>query len=76
MRWVEDLAEGFSAAVRELGALDCAIAGGDLGRGSELSITAALTGALATGKAILRSGAKPGDIMAVNGVLGQSPRPD
>ncbi|MFJ6417051.1 thiamine-phosphate kinase [Paeniglutamicibacter sp. NPDC091659] len=70
VKWVEDLAEGFSAAVRELGALDCSIAGGDLGRGSEVSITAAVTGALATGKPILRSGAKPGDIVAVNGVLG------
>lgn len=68
--WVEDLAEGFSAAVRELGALECSIAGGDLGRGSEVSVTAAVTGALATGKPILRSGARPGDIVAVSGVLG------
>lgn len=70
VRWVEELAEGFSAAVRGLGALECAIAGGDLGRGSELSITAALTGALSTSKPILRSGAKTGDIVAVNGVMG------
>ena len=70
VRWVEDLAEGFSAAVRDLGAADCAIAGGDLGRGSELSITAALTGALSTQRAVLRSNAKPGDVVAVNGVLG------
>ncbi|MFF5790443.1 thiamine-phosphate kinase [Paeniglutamicibacter sp. NPDC012692] len=68
--WVEELAEGFSAAVRELGASNCSIAGGDLGRGSEVSVTAAVTGALATGKPILRSGAKPGDVVAVNGVLG------
>lgn len=68
--WVEDLAEGFSAAMRELGANRCAIAGGDLGRGSELSITAAVTGALAAEKPVLRSGAVPGDIVAVNGVLG------
>ena len=68
--WVEDLAEGFSSAIRELGATRCAIAGGDLGRGSELSITAAVTGTLATENPVLRSGAKPGDIVAVNGVLG------
>lgn len=68
--WVEDLAEGFSAAVRELGATHCAIAGGDLGRGSELSITAALTGALSVDKPVLRSGARPGDVLAVHGVLG------
>ena len=68
--WVEDLAEGFSVAMRELGATGCAIAGGDLGRGSELSITAAVTGTLAMENPVLRSGAKPGDIVAVNGVLG------
>ncbi|PQZ92239.1 thiamine-phosphate kinase [Arthrobacter sp. MYb227] len=70
VHWVEDLAEGFSAAMRELGASHCAIAGGDLGRGSELSITAALTGALVTESPVLRSGAQPGDILAVHGVLG------
>ncbi len=68
--WVEDLAEGFSAAVRDLGASHCAIAGGDLGRGNELSITAAVTGTLAAKHPVLRSGAKPGDVVAVNGVLG------
>ncbi|GAA5226924.1 thiamine-phosphate kinase [Paeniglutamicibacter antarcticus] len=70
--WVEDLAEGFSAAMRELGASYCAIGGGDLGQGSELSITAALTGSLATDRPILRSGAKPGDVVAVCGVLGMA----
>ena len=68
--WVEDLAEGFSAAVRELGAVECSIAGGDLGRGSEVSVTAAVTGALAAGAPVVRSGARPGDTVAVNGVLG------
>ncbi|MFL4474833.1 thiamine-phosphate kinase [Paeniglutamicibacter sp. MACA_103] len=68
--WVEDLAEGFSAAVRELGATSCAIGGGDLGRGSEVSITAAVTGNLATDHPVLRSGAKPGDVVAVCGSLG------
>ncbi|MGL3806066.1 thiamine-phosphate kinase [Paeniglutamicibacter sp. R2-26] len=68
--WVEDLAEGFSAAVRELGAADCSIAGGDLGRGSEVSVTAAVTGALAAERPVVRSGARPGDTVAVNGVLG------
>jgi thiamine-monophosphate kinase len=68
--WVEDLAEGFSAAVRELGATSCAIGGGDLGRGSEVSITAAVTGALVADHPVLRSGAKPGDVVAVCGILG------
>lgn len=67
--WVEGIADGFSAAVRELGADQCALAGGDLSSGSELSITAALTGSI-PGPALLRSGARPGDIVAVSGVLG------
>lgn len=68
--WVEDFADGFSTAVRELGATRCAIGGGDLGRGGELSVTAAVTGDLATQNPVLRSGAEPGDMIAVNGVLG------
>ena len=31
--WVEDLADGLTAGIRELGAADCSVAGGDLGRG-------------------------------------------
>lgn len=68
--WVEDLADGFSAAVRELGATSCAVAGGDLGRGSEVSVTAAVTGSLAADHPVLRSGARPGDVVAVCGPLG------
>ncbi|WP_417235211.1 thiamine-phosphate kinase [Arthrobacter sp.] len=67
--WAEGIAEGFTAAVRELGAQRCGLAGGDLSSGGELSITAALTGSL-SGPAVLRSGARPGDVVAVCGVLG------
>lgn len=67
--WAEGIADGFTAAVHELGASLCALAGGDLSSGGELSITAALTGSL-TGPAVLRSGARPGDVVAVCGVLG------
>lgn len=67
--WAEGIADGFTAAVHELGASHCALAGGDLSSGGELSITAALTGSLA-GPAVLRSGARLGDVVAVCGVLG------
>lgn len=67
--WVEGIADGFSDAVRELGADHCALAGGDLSSGGELSITAALTGMI-PGSELLRSGARPGDIVAVCGVMG------
>ncbi|GER21900.1 thiamine-monophosphate kinase [Zafaria cholistanensis] len=68
--WVESLADGYSAAVRTLGADRCALAGGDLGAGSELAVTAAATGSLEGRAAVVRSGARPGDTLAVCGVLG------
>ncbi|MGJ9402567.1 thiamine-phosphate kinase [Arthrobacter sp. KK5.5] len=68
--WVEGFADGFSAAVAALGAHRCAIVGGDLGRGRELSATAAVTGDLGGHAPVLRSGARPGNVLAVCGRLG------
>jgi len=70
VRWVEDFADGFSAAVHELGAGECVIAGGDLSRGGELSVTTAVTGRIVTTDPVLRSGAQVGDVVAVGGKLG------
>jgi thiamine-monophosphate kinase len=68
--WVEDLAEGLAEAVAALGAANCALAGGDLGSGSELSVTATVLGSLEGRAPVLRSGARPGDVIAVAGSLG------
>lgn len=68
--WVEDFADGFSAAVAGLGATRCSIVGGDLGRGREISATTAVTGDLGGRAPVLRSGARPGDVLAVCGRLG------
>ena len=65
--WVEDFADGLSAAIRELGAPDCAVAGGDLGRGRELAVSVAILGTLDGRSAVLRSGARPGDTLALAG---------
>ncbi len=70
--WVEDLADGLSAAIRELGAVNCSVAGGDLGRGREISVTVAVLGSLDRGHAVLRSGARPGDIVALAGTAGRA----
>lgn len=70
--WVEGLADGLSAALGALGAADCAVAGGDLGRGNQLVVTAAVTGDLQGRKPVLRSGARPGDVLAVCGALGEA----
>jgi len=70
--WVEDFADGLSAGIRELGAAGCAVAGGDLGRGRELSVTAAVLGTLDGHAPVLRSGARPGDILALAGTVGRA----
>ncbi len=70
MEWVEGIAEGFSDALETLGARQCSIAGGDVGRSGEISITAAVTGTLQGADPRVRSGARAGDIIAVLGNLG------
>lgn len=59
------LADGFGAAARELGA---PIVGGDLTRGSELSIGVTVLGSVE--HALVRSGARAGDTVWVTGRLG------
>ena len=70
--WVEGLADGLTAAIRELGAERCSVAGGDLGRGREISVTVAILGTLDGGPAVLRSGARPGDVLALAGTAGHA----
>ena len=65
--WVEGLADGLVDAVRSLGATGCTVAGGDLGRGGELSVTVTVLGSLEGRDPVLRSGARPGDLLAVVG---------
>lgn len=68
--WVESLAEGLSAGIVALGADSCSVVGGDLSGGGEVVVTVAITGSLDGQKPVLRSGAKPGDQIAVCGNLG------
>lgn len=70
--WVESLAEGLSAAIVELGAESCSVVGGDLSAGAEIVVTVAVTGSLEGLDPVLRSGARPGDQIAVCGRLGVS----
>jgi thiamine-monophosphate kinase len=70
--WVEGLADGLGAAIAALGAESCSVAGGDLSGGSEIVVTVAVTGSLEGREPLLRSGARPGDIVAVCGNLGFS----
>lgn len=70
--WVEGLADGLRGALDGLGAGRCGVVGGDLGKGPAVVVTAAVTGDLEGRAPVLRSGARPGDILAVAGVPGRA----
>jgi thiamine-monophosphate kinase len=65
---LDRLYDGLEAAAK---ALDCPIVGGDLTGGPALVVTVAVTGTVEGGAApVLRSGARPGDLLLVTGPLG------
>lgn len=66
---VRGLARGLGACARAHGA---AVAGGNVTRARELSLTVTALGAVPAGRAVLRSGARPGDVVAVTGTLGDA----
>lgn len=70
--WVEDLARGLNTAIKDLGAVDCSVAGGDLSGGSEIVVTVTVLGHLAGRDPVLRSAAQPGDVVALAGTGGRA----
>lgn len=62
------IADGFAEAQREYG---CAVAGGNLASGGELSITTTVIGD-APDAPLTRAGARPGDALYVTGTLGSA----
>jgi thiamine-monophosphate kinase len=70
--WVERFADGLTAGIIGLGAADCSVAGGDLGRGREIAVTVAVVGTLDGLPPVLRSGARPGDTIALAGTVGRA----
>ena len=67
---VEELGAGLNAGAREYGAY---VIGGDTGEASDLVISLSVFGMAKKGKLMLRSGAKPGDLLAVTGPFGKPP---
>jgi thiamine-monophosphate kinase len=67
--WVMELFGGMREACEEYALW---LVGGDLSRGREASIAVTVTGEVAPGRAVLRSGARPGDHVVVTGELGGS----
>jgi thiamine-monophosphate kinase len=69
VRWALDFAAGLAAACAGTGA---GVVGGDLSGGDQIVISVTALGDLQGRAPVLRSGAQPGDVVAVAGVLGQS----
>jgi thiamine-monophosphate kinase len=67
--WVMELFGGMREACDEYALW---LVGGDLSGGREMSIAITVTGEVAPGRAVLRSGARVGDLVAVTGALGGS----
>jgi thiamine-monophosphate kinase len=66
---IEEIARGLNSGAREYGAY---VIGGDTGEASDLVISVSLYGTAEKAALMLRSGAKPGDILAVTGFFGKS----
>jgi thiamine-monophosphate kinase len=67
VRWAEDLADGLASEASIAGA---SVVGGDISGSSTLTIAVTALGDLHGADPVVRSGARPGDIVAVAGRLG------
>jgi thiamine-monophosphate kinase len=66
---IEQIGKGLNAGAREYGAY---IIGGDTNEASDLVISLSLFGMAKRGEIVLRSGAKPGNLVAVTGSFGKT----
>ncbi|MFC7405478.1 thiamine-phosphate kinase [Georgenia alba] len=69
LAWVHDLCRGLAEICRPLGV---GVDGGDLSGGTEVVIAVTVHGDLAGRSPVLRSGARPGDVLAHAGTLGRA----
>lgn len=69
LKFLEELQRGTREAARRF---DCALAGGDTVRAKDISLVAAVGGELAGKRALKRSGARPGDLLCVAGIVGDA----
>jgi thiamine-monophosphate kinase len=68
-RWVEQLADGLSAEAETVGA---AVVGGDMAASPLITIAVTALGDLAGRRPVQRSGANPGDVVAMAGRIGHA----
>ena len=69
VRWLDEFLAGLRRASRRFG---CVLAGGDTTQRKEILININVAGEVETGRAVLRSGARPGDLVYVSGHLGEA----
>ena len=67
--WVMELLGGMREACDGYA---CSLVGGNLARGSEVSLAVTVTGEVARSRAVTRAGAHPGDVIVVTGDLGSA----
>ncbi len=67
--WLVDLARGLADAVGPHGV---GVVGGDLSAGEKVVVAVTVHGDLAGRRPVLRNGARPGDVVALAGVVGRS----
>ena len=67
--WLDEFLLGLR---RASGRFDCVLAGGDTTRQREILINVTVVGEVQTGRAVLRSGARAGDLIYVSGRLGEA----
>lgn len=71
LSWLTEFARGLQAGIDAL-APAAAVVGGDLATADQIFISVTAHGDLAGSQPILRSGAKPGDLVAICGTLGKA----
>jgi len=66
-KWVKEFFEGIGLLARRF---DVSVAGGDLSIAAQIVADVQVIGEVRRGRALLRSGARPGDLLFVSGTLG------
>jgi thiamine-monophosphate kinase len=67
--WLDEFLLGLCGAAKRFG---CVLAGGDTTRRKDILIDMTVVGEVRAGRATLRSGARPGDVLFVSGRLGEA----
>jgi thiamine-monophosphate kinase len=68
-KWFDRFLKGMSGAARSFGLV---LAGGDTTRNPEAAINLTVIGEVVPGRTVLRTGARPGDMICVSGTLGEA----